>query len=439
MHLIFVINGREDKAFIEEDVNRQIREFGPGLDYEFYRTRGVGDGTRFVKIYCDLHPAAKVCFVACGGSGILNEVVSGMVGSQDKQLAFLAYGSTNDFIKCFPDYDFTSLRKMLSGEIHPIDVIKVNDSYAVNVINIGFDAVVASIANQAIEDGAADAASVHRAYNRGVFRAVMTARNNRIRVVADGERLNRFWMLLCTVANGRWCGGEFLCAPRAEVDDGWMEICLIRPMFLLAFLRILPIYRSGRHLDTPWAMKRMRYRRARHVDVISNDLIDVSLDGEIMSSHTFSIDILPQEVNFILPSLITMKKRFEPIVDKCGEIIDFLMSSPDIPQDESLQFKIRLSIEEAVENVVRYAYEGGMGWIEVGTELDPEGVMLTILLKDAGVPFNPLAKPDPDVSLSAEDREIGGLGIFLCKQLMDDIEYKYEDGCNVLIMRKKVV
>ena len=438
MHYIFIINGREDKAFIAEEVDRQIRDYGPGLDYEIYKTRGVGDGTRFVKVHCDLHPNAKVCFVACGGTGTLNEVASGMVGSHDKQLAFLAYGATNDFCKCFPERDFTSLRKLVDGEVRPVDMIKVNDSYAINVINIGFDAVVASMANQAIEEGNLDPESVRRAYNWGIFRALLTARNNRIRVVADGERLNRFFVLLCTVSNGRWCGGEFLCAPRAEVDDGWMEICLIKPMLLLSFLRILPIYRSGRHLDTPWALSHMRYKRARHVDVISDNLIDVSLDGEIFSSHTFSIDILPHEVNFILPSLITMKKRFEPIIDKCGEIIDYLMSSPDIPQDESLQFKIRLSIEEAVENVVRYAYEGGMGWIEVGTELDPEGVMLTILLRDAGVPFNPLEKADPDISLSAEDREIGGLGIFLCKQLMDDIEYKYEDGCNVLIMRKKV-
>lgn len=133
-----------------------------------------------------------------------------------------------------------------------------------------------------------------------------------------------------------------------------------------------------------------------------------------------------------------MKKRFEPIIDKCGEIIDYLMSSPDIPEDEALRFKIRLSIEEAVENVVRYAYAGGMGWIEVGTELDPDGVMLTILLRDAGIPFNPLEKPDPDVTLPVDEREIGGLGIFLCKQMMDHIEYRYVDGCNVLTMRKKV-
>ena len=117
MHYIFIINGREDKAFIEEDLTRQIREYGPGLDYEIYKTRGVGDGTRFVRIYCDLHPAAKVCFVACGGSGTMNEVVSGMVGSTGKTLAILAYGETNDFLKCFPDRDFTSLSRMLNGSV----------------------------------------------------------------------------------------------------------------------------------------------------------------------------------------------------------------------------------------------------------------------------------------------------------------------------------
>ena len=133
-----------------------------------------------------------------------------------------------------------------------------------------------------------------------------------------------------------------------------------------------------------------------------------------------------------------MKKRFNPIKDKSSEIIEFLMSSPDIPDDEVLQFKLRLSIEEAVENVVRYAYDGGIGWLEAGTSLDQDSLVLTIELRDAGVPFNPLEKEDPDVTLSAENRKIGGLGIFLCKKMMDSIEYRYEDGNNVLTMTKKV-
>ncbi|MBQ7269909.1 MAG: ATP-binding protein [Bacteroidales bacterium] len=131
-----------------------------------------------------------------------------------------------------------------------------------------------------------------------------------------------------------------------------------------------------------------------------------------------------------------MLKRFNPIVDKSAEIIDFIMTSPDMPADEGLRFKIHLSVEEAVENVVDYAYEGGMGWLEAGTQLDENGPVLTIIIKDAGVPFNPLEKEDPDVTASAEERKIGGLGIFLCKQLMDGISYRYEDGCNILTMTK---
>lgn len=133
-----------------------------------------------------------------------------------------------------------------------------------------------------------------------------------------------------------------------------------------------------------------------------------------------------------------MKKRFNPIKDKSSEIIEFLMASPDMPNDEGLCFKIRLSIEEAVENVVRYAYEGGIGWLEAGTSLSHDGLTLTIELRDAGTPFNPLDKPDPDITLGAEERNIGGLGIFLCKQMMDSIEYRYEEGCNILRMCKCV-
>lgn len=133
-----------------------------------------------------------------------------------------------------------------------------------------------------------------------------------------------------------------------------------------------------------------------------------------------------------------IKKRFNPITDKSSEIIDFLMASPDMPSDEAMRFKLQLSIEEAVENVVRYAYEGGIGWLEAGTSLDHESLILTIELRDAGVPFNPLEVPDPDVTLSANEREIGGLGIYLCKKMMDSIDYHYVDGNNVLTMMKKV-
>ena len=131
-----------------------------------------------------------------------------------------------------------------------------------------------------------------------------------------------------------------------------------------------------------------------------------------------------------------MYQRFEPIAGIAGVIIDAVMDSPDMPQDPALLLKIRLAVEESVENIVNYAYKNGSGYLEAATERS--GSLLAITLKDAGTPFNPLDREDPDITLSAEERPIGGLGIFLCKQLMDSVEYAYRDGCNVLTLRKEV-
>lgn len=130
-----------------------------------------------------------------------------------------------------------------------------------------------------------------------------------------------------------------------------------------------------------------------------------------------------------------MQKRFEPITGQCGTIVDCIMAAPEIPDDPGIQFKVRLCSEEAVANVVDYAYDGGMGFLEVTTEASCGFFIIT--LKDEGHPFDPLKSPDPDITLSAEERQIGGLGIFLCKQMMDEVHYAFADGCNILTMKIK--
>lgn len=127
-----------------------------------------------------------------------------------------------------------------------------------------------------------------------------------------------------------------------------------------------------------------------------------------------------------------MEKRFDPIKNKTADIIEYMMQSPDIPSDEGLQFKIRLCIEEAVENIVSYAYENGQGYVVVGTKI--EGDRLILSFRDEGIPFNPLDKPDPDITCPAEERQVGGLGIYICKQMMDKVSYVYEHKCNNLQM-----
>lgn len=130
-----------------------------------------------------------------------------------------------------------------------------------------------------------------------------------------------------------------------------------------------------------------------------------------------------------------MTTRIVPIAGKTAEIIETVMSSPDVPQDEALRFRIRLSVEEIAENIVTYAYNNGNGFIEITTSLEND--ILTISFKDAGVPFNPLDKQDPDVTLGIDERPVGGLGIFICKKMMDSVSYVFEDGCNNFTMKIK--
>lgn len=125
----------------------------------------------------------------------------------------------------------------------------------------------------------------------------------------------------------------------------------------------------------------------------------------------------------------TMTTRIVPVAGKSAQIIDAVMTSPDIPDDESLRYRIMLCTEEIVVNIVNYAYNNGNGFIEVSTHVDDEGI-LTISFKDAGVRFNPLDVEDPDITLGVEERPVGGLGIFMCKKLMDSVNYEYSHGCN---------
>ena len=131
-----------------------------------------------------------------------------------------------------------------------------------------------------------------------------------------------------------------------------------------------------------------------------------------------------------------MEITFDPIAGKCGEIVEKIMQSPELAAlDEATLFKIRLCAEEAIENIVDYAYKQGDGFIEVNSTV--EGDMYRLSLKDGGIPFNPLDKDDPDINAPLEERRIGGLGIYLCKQMMDNIQYEYKDGCNILSMSIK--
>ncbi|MBQ6322926.1 MAG: ATP-binding protein [Lachnospiraceae bacterium] len=102
------------------------------------------------------------------------------------------------------------------------------------------------------------------------------------------------------------------------------------------------------------------------------------------------------------------------------------------------KMKIDLAVEEIFINIASYAYpkKNGEAVIRVSYSKDPAQVCITFM--DRGIPYNPLARDDPDVTLPAVKRQIGGLGIFLTKKTMDEVAYEYKDGHNILKLTKKL-
>lgn len=117
-------------------------------------------------------------------------------------------------------------------------------------------------------------------------------------------------------------------------------------------------------------------------------------------------------------------------LEKVTEFVETQLEACDCPM--KVQMKINIAIDELFSNIARYAYAPGTGEATVRVETLPEPPAAVITLIDSGVPYNPLEKDDPDINLSAEEREIGGLGIFMVKKSMDEMTYEYKDGQNIL-------
>lgn len=296
MKYIFIINGRPDKQPHYKELLHQLETFPE--EHAVYLTHGVGDATRYTHVYCDLHPNEQVCFVACGGDGTVNEVASGLVGFDNIELAVLNIGSSsNDFCRYYPDYDFTNPELLLKGTTTPIDILKVNDSYSINVCNFGFDSNVVSIAEGLTEEGM----DTTKAYKRGIALSILAHRFNRIKITADGEKLGGLLLTNASLSNCRCMANGFICAPYAKNDDGLIEVCILKPCTLLRFLISLKDFVVGKHLEKPFTKRKFIYRQAKHVTLQSNQLFSICLDGELLVGATFDIQILPSAIQLRLP------------------------------------------------------------------------------------------------------------------------------------------
>ena len=133
-------------------------------------------------------------------------------------------------------------------------------------------------------------------------------------------------------------------------------------------------------------------------------------------------------VHFCLKSQIAELTRLAEEITRLG-------TEHHLP--EEVIFHLNLSLEEVVSNIIRHGYgERDDGEVSLAIHLAPEA--LVVIVDDDGVPFNPLDLPAPNLTGPVEEREVGGLGVYLVRQLMDEVEYRNEQGRNILRLMKRI-
>ena len=168
--------------------------------------------------------------------------------------------------------------------------------------------------------------------------------------------------------------------------------------------------------------------------------VRTAVDGFVKDAEQFDdLTMLCMEYKGGEPSLKTYELDIMAENENLSEVQSFLsqcLEKVNCPAKAKMQME--LAMEEIFVNIANYAYAPEKGRAVVRVEVSDEPVTVTLTFIDQGMPYDPLKRKEPDVTLSAEEREIGGLGIFLTKKTMDDVSYEYKDGQNILTLKKKI-
>ncbi len=309
MHTVFIINPAAGAGNDFRDLRNGIdllRGQKAG-DISVYETRGVGDAEMFVKKTLEEHPG-DILFVACGGDGTLNEVLNGARGFANAVISVYPSGTGNDFVRNFPEAgDFKDPAAIVGGSEVVCDAIEVSGvmdgkyqtRLCANMINIGFDA---NVVEKSFDLKKRPFFSGSMAYLGGVFTTLVRKKGADLRIIADGETLADGEILLTSLANGSYCGGGVKSNPYASLQDGTIDLSVIRNVSRTKFIKLFPKYQKGVHLDIPGIEDIITNLKAKDITVSPfNGTMTVSIDGEICHCQELHIKVVPGAFRFMVP------------------------------------------------------------------------------------------------------------------------------------------
>lgn len=269
---------------------------------EVYETKDQHDLERYIREVCSEDP--EVHFTVYGGDGTVSEAVNGIMsaGSEAAEKAVLSVvpkGSGNDFVRNF------SKKEVFQGRV---DVLKCNDRYGINSINIGFDCDVV-VETDKVKKNLLTSGSLGYIYGVGkvFFREFGTPLDITLTDQNGEKKVFIGNYMMTSLGNGKYCGGGFKFAPAARLDDGLIDGMVVNKMSRSTFLKLVADYRAGKHVDEESGEVFGKYKGLltyfKCTEMTVKNINRLGIDGEVIYTDHADISVIPSAINVRMPAL----------------------------------------------------------------------------------------------------------------------------------------
>ncbi len=312
MKYAFIVNPASGNGKGATRVREELKAYETD-NLRIYCTEGEQDATVLADSIAAAAEGETVNVFACGGDGTIQEIAKGLLNHPNARLGIVPVGSGNDYVRCFnhPEHFMNMELQLKAGEreecLRKVDVLEYTwregeqemTDYAINGINIGFDGNTAILAHDLKE-----LPLVHGtgSYLLAVLVNLVKKKGTDLQVFADGKEIHNGPLMLATAANGRFCGGGVESCPHALLDNGKIELLLVRNITRRYLVRVFPAFKAGRLETISGVDKYIIPMRAEEVILKPNQgRMKYVADGEIRETGEIKVRVLPGALTVIEP------------------------------------------------------------------------------------------------------------------------------------------
>jgi len=317
MKHVFILNPNSGKKRNRDKLINEIRTAAESLniDYEIYFTKGPGDCKVHARELCEEYAESGIPLriYGCGGDGTVNELVNGVYGFDNVEAGVIPMGTGNDYVRNFgPVEAFKDIKNQILGKSQTSDLIKykaeykdeITEGYCANMFNIGFDCNVADY-TQKVKSLPLISGSM--AYLISVAIILIKKKGANLKIEYDNGVVHDGKVLLTAIANGQFCGGGIKSAPEGILDDGFMDVSVIKNVARRTFITLFPSYSKGTHLTKKKVIKNeiIKYTKEKTLTVTANgESLRLCTDGEITTQKRIEFSMVEDAFRFIVPAVL---------------------------------------------------------------------------------------------------------------------------------------